>query len=235
MNFWTGDGDHATEDMLIKYDSRSGVSYSGPLRDREGIRFGWPSDFARVGKYIYGVDADRRRLYKLDGESGIVEPIGDRMRYPRVFGLAYDESHGKLYALDNASRKLLLLDSQTGRAVEVFTLPALHRDIRGLAFNGKENKLYYSDESTKAIYSCDPNNGNPQLVMKLPNTPQTITEELEFYDGRLFASYVTFQHSVWQMQIMEIDPKSNSMHPVGPVLKDLSGHCLLINSMPATE
>ena len=235
LSFWTGDGDHATEDMLIKYDSQSGVSYLGPLRNKEGIRFGWPSDFARVGKSIYGVDADRRRLYKLDGESGIVEPVGGRMRYQRVFGLAYDETHCKLYALDNTSRKLLLLDSRTGGASEVFTLPALHLDIRGLAFNSGENKLYYSDESTKAIYSCDPNIGTPQIVMKLPNTPQAIIEELEFYEGRLFASYVTFQNSVWHMQIMEMDPKLNSLHPIGPVLKDLSGHCLLINSMPRKE
>jgi hypothetical protein len=228
LSFWTGDGDHSTEDMLIKYDSQNGISYVGPLRNPEGKRFGWPSDFARIGNEIYGVDADRRRLYKLNGDTGICETLGTRMPYPRVFGLAYDEVHHRLYAVDQASRKLLTLDTLTGKASEVLTLPAPHRDIRGLAYSAPENKLYYSDESTESIYRCDPNNSNPRLVMTLPDGPNARIEELEFYDGRLFASYLTLQESIWSMEVLELDTK----RPVGPVIKDLSGHCLLINSVP---
>jgi hypothetical protein len=232
LSFWTGDGDHATEDMLVKYNSQSGASYVGPLRNPDGIHFGWPSDFARIGKVIYGVDADRRRLYKLNGDTGICEPLETRIPYQRVFGLAYDQTHQKLYAVDQVSRKLLLLDTLTGKASEVLTLPDLHTDVRGLAYSLLDDKLYYSDESTESIYSCDPQGGTPQLIMSFQDGPQARIEELEYYDGRLFASYLTQWESIWIMQVLEIDTKQRTKHPIGPVIKDLSGHCLLINSMP---
>jgi hypothetical protein len=232
LSFWTADGDHATEDMLIKYDSQSGISYVGPLRNPEGKRFGWPSDFARIGNEIYGVDADRRRLYKLNGHTGICEPLGNRMPFSRVFGLAYDEVHHKLYAVDQASHKLLALDRLTGRASEILSFPSSHSDIRGLAYNALENKLYYSDESTESIYSCVPHQGIPQLVLSLSDGPQMRIEELEFYDGRLFASYLMLRGSIWFMQVMEIDMKRRTKQAIGPLIKDLSGHCLLINSIP---
>jgi len=232
LNFWTGDGDHATEDMLVKYDSRSGTSYAGPLRNREGIHFGWPSDFARINKDVYGIDAHRRRLYKLNGDTGACDPLESRMRYQRVFGLAYDERHHRLYAVDQVSRKLLLLDTLTGKASEVLALPVLHSDVRGIAYNVLDNNIYYSDESTESIYRCDLSNCNPQLLMTLPDGPRSRIEELEFYDGRLFASYLTFREPIWSMQIMEIDTRLRTKHLIGPVMNDLSGHCLLINSMP---
>ncbi|MCI0603320.1 hypothetical protein L0156_09920 [bacterium] len=233
LNFWTGDGNHATEDMLVKYDSRSGVSYVGPLRNPEGAFFGWPSDFARINQDVYGIDADRRRLYKLNADTGICEPLKAKLLYRRVFGLAYDEIHDKLYAVDKVARKVLLLDTLTGDASEVLTLPASHLDIRGLAYNAGDNRIYYSDESTESIYHCDLTIGQPRLLVTFQDGQDTVMEELDFHDGRLFASCLTFRESIWSMQVMEIDAALRTKHPVGPVINDLSGHCLLINSMPA--
>lgn len=232
LNFWTADGDHATENMLVKYDSKHGISYAGPLRNQEGITFGWPADFARINKDVYGVDADRRRLYKLNGDTGICAPLKSRLRYPLVFGLAYDDVHKKLYAVDKVTHKLLLLDRLEGNASELLTLPALHSDIRGIAYNGSNNSIYYSDESTESIYRCDLATGRTELVLALRDGPHAIIEELEFYDGRLFASFMTFRESIWSMQVMEIDARLGAKHLIGPVINDLSGHCLLINSMP---
>src|SRR5436190_134256 len=56
LRFWTADGNHATENMLIKYDSTAGITYLGPMHDAAGAIYGWPSDFERIQGNVYGID-----------------------------------------------------------------------------------------------------------------------------------------------------------------------------------
>src|SRR5689334_1743168 len=47
--YWTGDGNGATENDLLLYDDRTGVTAVGPLRLATGGSFGYPTDITRIG------------------------------------------------------------------------------------------------------------------------------------------------------------------------------------------
>jgi hypothetical protein len=58
LEFWTADGNDATEDMLIKYNELSGITAVGPILSTEALPryFGFPSDLQRVGILNFGIE-----------------------------------------------------------------------------------------------------------------------------------------------------------------------------------
>jgi hypothetical protein len=68
--YWTGDGNGATENDLLLYDDRTGVTAVGPLRLATGGAFGYPTDLTRIGSTFYGIDGLRRMLYTIDLSTG---------------------------------------------------------------------------------------------------------------------------------------------------------------------
>ena len=236
LDFWIADGDHATENKLLKYDDLTGVTAVGPLQSPSGQSFGWPSDLERVGDKVYGIETFHRYLYVLDPASGICTPVGAQVTYTTLFGLAYDYFGDKLYAVDQKTRKLLLFNRSTGTAKVVLTLPSTHADVRSLGFRHSDRKLYYSDDATETIYRVDPGTGVNETVLALNDGPDAKVDELDFFAGRCFVSYRTYDSGMdlWDMQFLQIDVDQGEILFEGPVIGDCSAHSLLVNSIPET-
>ncbi len=104
LDFWTADGDGAAEDKLIKSSSVSGRTDVGPLKSPSGQVYGWPSDYERIGGVVYGIETFHKFVYTLNADTGVCTPLANNTGYTRVFGLAYDAPHDKLYAVDQKTR-----------------------------------------------------------------------------------------------------------------------------------
>ena len=236
LDFWIADGDHATENYLLKYDDRTGLTAVGPLQTSSQQIYGWPSDLEKVGGVVYGIDTFHRKLYRLDAGTGICTPVGSAVSYTALFALAYDHAGDRLYSVDQKTRKLLRFDRSTGKATVILTLPAAHSDVRGLAFRKRDRKLYYCDDATEALYRVDPATGVNEFVLALGDGPTAKVDELDFFQGRLFGSYRAFDAAagIWSMQLLEIDVENVEARLHGPVIRDCSAHSLVVNSLPET-
>jgi hypothetical protein len=236
LDFWIADGDGALENYLLKYDDVTGVTAVGPLKTTGGQIFGWPSDMEHVGAVVYGIETFHRKLYTLDANTGICTPVGAQVSYTGLSCLAYDAAGDKLYSVDSKTRKLLKFDRSTGKATVILTLPAAHTDVRGLAFRKSDGKLYYCDDATEAIYRVDPATAKNEFVLALNDGPDALVDELDFYGGKLYASYRTIDRTtgIWSMRVARIDLEEGEAEFVGPVISDCSAHTLKMNSIPET-
>lgn len=236
LNFWVADGDAATEDHLLKWNDATGLKAVGPLKSTTGKTYGWPSDFERINGVVYGIETFAKKLYTLDPATGICTDVGPALSYSRLFGLAYDASGDVLYAVDQSSRKLLTLNRSTGVATVVLTFASQFSDIRGLAFNGADRKVYFCDDATETIQRVDLSTKVVEHVMDLNDGPNAKVDEIDFFAGKLFASYRTYDAAtdVWSMQLALLDLDDALAIPYGPVIQDCSAHSLLIQSVPET-
>jgi hypothetical protein len=235
LDYWTADGDHATEDMLLEYDDATGLTAVAKMTDAAGKVYGWPSDFESIKGQVYGFDVFQKRLYTIDGTTARVTPIGSALGYSSVFGLGYDDAHDVLYAVDQKTRKVFTIDYTSGKATVVLTLPSAHSDVHGLAYRTSDNQLYYSDDKTSAIYRCDPSqpNSTPVLVLAL-NDGADLLDEIDFWNDRLFGMLRHFDSAsgLWSAQLVEIDLAAGTSKAWGPSLSDVSTHALLVNTLP---
>src|SRR6185503_18642780 len=121
IHWWTADGNHATEDMLLKHLEGSGDTAVGPIRTASGQVMGWPSDFVTIGGAVWGVDVGQRRLYTLDPSTGICTLVGTAFSslYASVTALAYDVAGDRLFAVDTAKKQLLRFNRTTGQVTTV--------------------------------------------------------------------------------------------------------------------
>ena len=95
--FYMADGNNATENHLIKYDSSSGFS-SQPIRDAIGDVYGWPSDFELVGSTVYGIDTYQRILYTIDLDQALITQVGSpNNQNSSMSSLAYDPFSDTMY------------------------------------------------------------------------------------------------------------------------------------------
>jgi hypothetical protein len=234
MNFWIADGDHASENRIVKFDDVAGISIVGPLKTAGGTIYGWPADFERIGLFDYGIDAFFGQLYTYDPSTAIVSPIGGGTSYSRLFGLAYDSAADILYSVDQATRKVLKFNRTTGNATTVGTLPSAHSDVHGLAFRTANGLLYYCDDATEGLYTFDPATKVSNLVLALNDGPSALFDELHFFHDRLFASFRTWNGStgLWSMELAEIDLSQLFVDLTGRRIDDCSAHSLMVNSVP---
>lgn len=234
LEFWVADGDHATENMLLKYHSTSGITAVGPLQTSSGLTYGWPSDFEQVAGIYYGIETFHRRLYTLDPQTGLCTPVGGQTGWTTLFGLAYDFDTDTLYGVDKNTRDLIVFDRSTGAGTAILKLPVQHSDVRGIAYRKLDRKLYYCDDFTETIHRVDPVTGTVEFVLALNDGPNAKVDELDFFHGRLFASYRTFEpnSSVWSMQLVQIDVDAGEVESFGPVVDDCSAHSLIVLSVP---
>jgi hypothetical protein len=237
IDWWTADGNNATEDYLVKFSSASGQSTVGPLHNAGGTHFGFPGDLVRVGGQIYGVDAAARYLYTLDASSGLCTPVSVTpfsSTYTSVFSLAYDATHDKLFAVDLSRKQLLLFSRTTGfpSPIGSGTL-AGYPQVRSLAYRASEDRLYAVDQSTSTLIKINPTTGAVTAVVTVAPILNTRIEELEFYGGKLLGSQAILSSGVLVAgQLVEIDMSSGTLGYIGPQLSEVSPHCLLINSLP---
>src|SRR5688572_24271599 len=76
LDWWTADGNNATENRIVMYSDVAGVSASPVLKNAAGTIFGWPSDLIWIGGQLHGIESLQRYLYTCDPVSGLCTPIG---------------------------------------------------------------------------------------------------------------------------------------------------------------
>jgi thrombospondin type 3 repeat protein len=235
LNWWTADGNHATENKIVMFDSGSGVSSSPTLKTASGTIFGWPSDLIWINGSLYGIESNLRYLYTVVPETGICTPIGPANSWDDVYCLAYDAAGDRLFGVDLAKKQLLLFDRTTGAVTKVGNATlAGYTMIRALAYRDSEGMLYALDQNGDKLLRIHPATGAPTVVGILPHDPLARIEELSFFQGELYASngiQDTGQNLI-AGQLQHIDLTSFAVANIGPVLDDCSPHSLIVNSLP---
>jgi hypothetical protein len=234
--YWTADGNGATENDVLEYDDRTGVTWIGPLRTASGGTFGYPTDLVRVGATIYGIDGLRRMLYTLDPATGIVTPIGTpwSSTWADVESLAYDAGRNRLYAVDRTTGQLLIL-SPTGAPVTLVGNRTLagYANVRALASRPANGLLYAVDQASHAVLSVDPVTGAPTYLCTMATEAHGRIEELEFHNDRLYGvDALDDGTSLVSCQLQRIFTNVGTVQNVGPVLNQVSATCLIVDSVP---
>jgi hypothetical protein len=228
LDFWVADGNGATENHLVKYNSTTGIT-SVPLLDSQNQIYGWPSDLIRVGSTIYGIDTAHRSFYTLNGDSGLVTPIGT-FALGSASGLAYDVSNDVMYVSSYSQSNLFTLNRTTG-ATDLWLHHSALQSIRGIAFNNA-NGLLYAVSLAGNILSIDPVSKSVQTaVTPVNDVPGSFYDELAFFNGELYAPYVGANYST--AQVRKIDLTTGAVTDIGPLLTDVSAHTVVINSVAA--
>lgn len=237
VDFWTADGNHATENHINTYSDALGHGSIGPLTDGGLDIYGWPSDLIRINGTVYGVETGLKYLYTLDETTGVCTPIGGPFSYDWVTCMAYDEGNDILYAVDGVTKQLFTFNRTTGATTPIggaLTQWGQYWYIKGLAFDDVSGMLYAFDDQTETIFTIDPATGVVgNTVMNAP-TGDDLYDEITFYKGDLYGSFVYDdpQSGLLNGQVRRFELSTGEVVDVGPVVPDVSPHSLLIHSMP---
>lgn len=235
LDYWTSDGNFATEDCILMYRDGDPVRSSPRLRDPLGGVMGWPSDLLRIGGQVYGIESARRYLYTVDEVTGVCTPIGPANTWKNVYSLAYDPTLDQMYAVDLLKKQLLKINRHTGvvTKVGVNTLKGYYL-IRALAFRQSDGYLYAIDQGKSQLIKINPVTGVPSLVRQYPKVSTSRIEELEFVGDDLYAmlGLLNAAGDLVAGQLQKLDLNGGPTVDLGPILQECSPHSLLINSVP---
>ncbi len=237
LEWWTSDGNNATEDHLLKWLNAATTSV-GPLQDAIGGLYGYPTDLVEIGGVMYGVDATRRQLYTLNTSTGLVTPVGAPFstNWANVHGLAWDDAGQRLFAIDLVRKQILRIAPTTGVVTTVgFSTLAGLTGLRSLAYRASDDRLYAVDFNSGQLLRVHPTTGAiVQSVAMAPN-PGARVEELAFHGGRLYGTNGLLSAGFLTAgQLIEIDPDSGAWTALGGVLNDCSAHSLVVKGIPET-
>lgn len=235
LDFWTADGNLATENCILMYHDGQPLGVSPPLHDAFGHVFGWPSDLIPIGGQIYGIESFRRSLYTVDVQTGLCSAIGPQNTWKNVYSLAYDLAGDRLFGVDLLKKNLLTFNRTTGVVTKVGTntLKGFNL-IRALAYRPSNGLLYAVDQGKSQLITINPSTGVPTFLRQYPKVPISRIEELEFYNDQLYASLglLDLQGNLVAGQLQKLDLVSGAVTNLGPIIQDCSPHSLVINSIP---
>lgn len=235
IEWWTADGNGATEDMLVKYVEGVGVSAVGPLQTGGGSVYGWPGDLVDVNGTIYGTVILLRQLFTLDPATALATPVGAPYpaQYSSVHSLAYDAVGGWIYGVDTGQQQLLRIDPVTAAvtAIGSGTL-AGYPLVKSLAFDAASGMLYANDQATDSLVRISPVTGAVTFVGTMFPYPNGQIEDLQFLDGKLYAVNGRTLGGALSGGLLErVDALTGDACFVGPELLNVSPHCLLLRSV----
>ncbi len=231
--FYMADGNNATENHLIKYDSSSGFS-SQPIHDSIGDVYGFPSDFERVGSTVYGIDTYTRILYTIDLDQALITQVGNpNASNGSMSSLAYDPLSDSMYMVSRNQMNLYTLDFRnTAQQTYLFGNSAL-QDVRGLAFNPADNLLYAQSAATGNLLTIDPITKQVNALFNLSDGMGGFYDELQFFNGQLYGNWVNGMGAAQTTaQLRRIDINTGSTTNIGPLVTEISAHALFIVSVP---
>lgn len=236
LEWWTADGNGATEDMLVLYDDLNGQSAVGPLMSSGGKIFGWPGDIVDIGGVPVGNTVLRRELFSIDPVTGLSAVIAGPWdaQWNSVHSMAYDVAGDRLFAVDMVARQLLLIDHVSGVASKIGngTLSAWPL-IRSLAYDPGADLLYAVDQGTFSLIAISPTNGSASFLTTVAPFAGTRIEELSFVDGELYAVHGREDAGTLnRAQLQRVDLSTGNAMDLGPELQNLSAHCLYMVSLP---
>jgi len=236
LEWWTADGNGATEDMVVKYLEGSGITAVGPMKTAGGQIYGWPGDLVDVNGTIYGTVILLRTLFTLDPATAIATPVGSPYpsQYSSVHSLAYDPLGGWIYGVDMGSKQLIRIDPATAAVTKIGngTLSG-YPLVKSLAFDEVTGMLYANDQATDSLLRISPTTGAVTFVTTMFPYPDGQIEELQFVDGQLYASNGrTTSGALTSGELERIDLLTGNDTLLPPELQEVSPHCLLIRSLP---
>ena len=235
VDFWTADGNFATENCILMYRDGQPLGVSPALHDAAGHVFGWPSDLQVIGGQVYGIESFRRSLYTVDVQSGLCTAIGPQNIWKNVYSLAYDQAGDRLFGVDLLKKNLLTFDRFTGAVTKVGTNTLKgYNLIRALAYRPSDGFLYAVDQGRAQLIKINPATGVPTFVRQFIKSSLYRVEELEFRDDQLYSSLglLNAAGDLVAGQLQKIDLVTGAITDVGPILQDCSPHALVINSLP---
>ncbi len=237
LQWWTSDGNNATEDHLLKWLTGN-VTAVGPLQDAQGGLYGYPTDLVDINGVMYGVDATRRQLYTVNTSTGLVTPVGAPFssNWANVHGLAWDSAGQRLFAIDLVRKQILRIDPSNGVVTTVgFSTLAGLTGLRSLAYRASDDRLFAVDFNSGQLLRMNPTTGAiTQSVAMAPN-PGARIEELAFHGGRLYGTNGLLTAGFLTAgQLVEINPDSGAWTALGGVLNDCSAHSLVVKGIPET-
>lgn len=236
LDWWTADGNNATENYLLKYSASLGVVAVGPLSDASAAVYGYPADFVQVGSTVYGVDASRRQIYTLNGSTGLVTPVGAQFNsaWTNLYSLAYDPTRDVIFGVDQQDKQLISFNRATGQGTAIGTGTLVgYPQVRSLAYRAANDRLYAVDQATDRLLSIHPTTGAVTVVVTTTPDPSAQIEDLQFFDDVLYASNGLLSGSMmYAAQLVKINLSSGVLSDVGPQIYDCSPHACLVNSAP---
>jgi hypothetical protein len=229
--FYMADGNHGTENHLIKYHSGSGFS-SKPILDAQGNAYGWPSDLERVGSQVYGIDTHARILFTIDLDQALISPVGSPVGNGSMSSLAYDPYSDTLYMTAFNQTNVFSLDRSTGQQTYLFKNAALE-NVRAIAFNLADSLLYAYSAATGNLMTVDPVSKAVATLYNMYDGTGAFFDELTFHEGELYGSWVNGSGlDQTTAQLRRIDLATGNMTNIGPLVTDVSAHSLFIVSVP---
>jgi hypothetical protein len=237
LEWWTADGNNATEDMLLRWVEGSGLTAPGVIQTSGGTSLGWPADLVSIGGVLYGSDVGLRRLYTLDPNTAIATLIGTSAwssNWNAVMSLAYDAAGDRLFAVDLGKKQLLKINRTTGAvtAVGSQTLSG-YPQVKSLAYDPAIDRLYAVDNATGWLLKIHPTTGAVTPVVVVQPDPTSVVEDLDWFDGQLYASWSTNSMGVlFNAQLARIDVVTGTVELLGSQVPDCSAHACHVRSLP---
>ncbi len=236
LDFWMGDGNAETENELIRYHSVDGLSTIGPLHRVNGKTMGWPGDLVRIDERVYGIDVGARLVYILDEDTGICLPVTSELprEWRGIHSLAHDAENDRLFAVDLNTGQLLRIERGSGKVTPIHA-PGLRgkKGVRSLAFDPELRLLFAADYESDRLLVIEPKSGRIADTMILPRDPNSRIEELQFFEGELYAMTGLLERGeLVGARLQRINLRTGFVSNVGPRLRNVSPHALLVNSVP---
>ena len=237
LEWWTGDGNNATENALLRWVEGQGLVGASVVQTASGTIFGWPSDWIDVGGVIYGSDVALRQLYTVNPSTGIAAPVnatGWSTTWSNVMSLAHDPVGDRLFAVDLFRKQLLKIQRTTGAisAVGSGTL-AGYQQVKSLAYHQPSDMLYAVDNYTKRLLLLNPNTGAVTQSVLVQMAVNRHFEDIQFFAGELYGSYAgTLNGNLDYTQLAKIDLATGAVLPVSSIVPDCSAHTCLVRSLP---
>ncbi|MBI5433806.1 MAG: hypothetical protein HZA52_13320, partial [Planctomycetes bacterium] len=236
LDWWTADGNGATENRIVKCDANGIVAAVGPLfnHDNPTEIFGWPSDLVYIGSTVWGIESLKRYLYTVDPNTGECFPVGPQNTWQDVYSLAYDEAGDRLWGVDLLKKKLLRFNRTTGVVTALPSSMSGWQLMRSLAYEDTTGWLYSIDQNTNKMVRIDPATGAATFYRQMTIDPSYRIEELHFWHGKMYASkgYLDGSGALVGHRLSEVDMLNGTYTDISPYIDDVSPHALVINSLP---
>ncbi len=242
LHYVMADGDHATENDFLEYRSDVGLTVIPQPSTTGGTLYNWPSDIVRVNGLDYVIDTGKRQLYTVDLATSVATDVGPPLppgSYTWMTCLAWDSATGDMYGVDGLDKQLLHYNLNNGAVTPVGNALTSGGQnywfVKGLAYDEVSGLLLAYDDQTETLFTIDPaNNAATQHVVALPNGPDALYDELQYFGGELYGCYRWFDNGtqLWNAQLRRIDVVTGATEDVGPPVLDVSAHSLLVLAIP---
>ncbi|NUP95584.1 MAG: DUF4394 domain-containing protein [Planctomycetaceae bacterium] len=237
IEWLTGDGNNATENMILRWVEGQGLVESHVVQTAGGTVFGWPSDWIRINGTYYGSDVALRQLYTVNPSTGLATVVNATQwssTWSNVMSLAYDPVGDRIFAVDLNRKQLLRINRTTGAITGVgSTTLAGYQQVKSLAWHEPSSTLYAIDNNSKRLLLINPNTGavTQSILVQIAATRQF--EDIMFYRGELYGSYAGIAGGILDYtQLARIDLTTGAVIPVSSIVPEASAHTCFVVSLP---